>query len=454
MKGAAPYRNTMKILKPISLIILALAPILTSVASPLPGKSYLVEKYLKQLETTNTAVDSVKRIYNIFDLSDRKGQIEWGWKLYETAGRAEDLPTQMDMLRNLAVFYQKDDSMINELMKLADLIPNAEARNSTKTFIFNQRLNRRARTPDGDMQAQLLDSIRKGHDLNGHDVYDRLSLLYQIIQYLGVYADGVLFNECLDRYAQIVDGLPSSDYSLKNQFYTTAAMVHSRINGNPAKAIRYDRQLLQIIDQLQQMYAKKQRKFRNYNSNKYICYRRMLSNYKALEHEEIEAIFDSINHLYEIDPDVKVAMDNYPEPAAYYYTATKDYKNAIPAIQRSLSDNNLSNYQRQKYYAMLMEASHAVDDDDIYINAMEGYIYNSHKIDSLRWMTMHRESLLRDSFMSTPLLFDDYKMESNGVSVKESDNLHALMWVSSVLALLLIVYAVLYFRLRVKISRH
>lgn len=444
----------MNLLKHLIIIILAIVPFLTSVAAPLPGKSYLVEKYLNQLKTTNTAVDSIKRMYNIFDLSDRNGQIEWGWKLYETAGRAEDLPTQMDMLRNLAVFHQKDDSIINKLMSLADQIPNVEARNSTKTFILNQRLNRRSRTPDEYTQSELLDSIRSSHNLEGNDVYDRLSLLYQIIQYLGVNADGVLFNECIDKYAQIIDELPSSDYSLKNQFFTTAAMVYSRTNGNPAKAVRYDRQLLKIIEQLQQMYAKKQRKFRNYNSNKYICYRRMLSNYKALDKDEIEAIYDSINFLYDQDTDVKLSMDHYPEPAAYYYTATKDYRNAIPAIQKSLSDKQLSYYQRQKYYAMLMEASRALDERDTYINAMEGYIHNTDKIDSLRRMTITRETLLRDSFMSTPLLFDETALESKAVNVKEKDVFHTLIWISALIAILLIIYSVLYFRLRLKISKH
>lgn len=440
----------MKTLKILSTILIAFITCGSIQAENKSGKAFLIEKYKKQLTATTNAVDSVRRLYSLFDLSDRQGQLQYAWQLYETAGRARDLPAQMDMLKNLAVFYQSNDSVIDHLMNLADKITNEEAKSATKTFIFNQRLNRKRRMPsDKYIQTILLDSITKSHDLKGQDIYDRISLLYQIIQYLGVDADGVLFNECLNRYAELIEALPASDYALKNQFYTTAAMIHSRLNGNPAKAIRYDRQLLQIIEQLQQMYKRKNRKFRNYDTNKFISYRRMLSNYEALSKDEIETIYDSIQALYNRDSDVKKTVDKNGQAYVFYYMATKDYEKAIPALRGFLQNNDLSPYQRQKYNSMLMEASKAINDKESYHTSMEYFIKYSREIDSLRKITMKRETLLRDSLFNTPLFYDDSITEGHMYETEGSAE-KTLLILSAVLAVLLIVYATLYLKLRMR----
>ncbi len=432
---------------------MVLATSLSAFADSKPGKQALIEKYTKQLQTTTSARDSVRILYYIFDLSDRTSQKRLAWDLYSTAEHADNLNAQLDMLRNLAALYANDDSVINVLLNLSDKIPNEDSRASTRTFILNQQISRKSRNPnDTKLQSMLLDSITKSHNLEGKDIYDRLSLLYQIIQYLGVDADGVLFKECLDTYAELIEDLPVSDYPLKNQFYTSAALIHSRLNGNPAKAIEYDRKLLEIIDQLQQMYIKKKRKFRNYDTNKFISYRRMLGNYKALTPDEIETLHDSILALYDRNPDVRSTMDREGQAHAFYYMATKDYNRAIPAITGLIKNPDLSAYQRQKYYGMLIEASKAVGDKKTYIEAMEEFIKYSDDIDSLRRLTMKREIMLRDSIITRPLLYRDKKANGHITNREHKKYEQTLMVVASALAILLIIYVVLYIRLRRKVS--
>ncbi|MDE6638001.1 MAG: hypothetical protein K2K32_07185 [Muribaculaceae bacterium] len=432
------------------IIMLALA--LPAFANNKPAKQLLLQKYKEELSTATTARDSLRVLYYLFDLSDRQGQKEYAWDIYNTACRAEDINAQLDMLRNLGTFYAKNDSIVELLLKLSEKIPNAEAKAATKTYILNQQINAKSNKPDDTkLQMMLLDSITKSHNLEGTDIYDRISILYQIIQYLGVDADGVLFKQCLDAYAKMIDELPASDYPLKNQFYTTAAMIHSRINGNPQKAVEYDKKLLEIIDHLQQMYVKKKRNFRNYDTNKFISYRRMMSNYSALSDEEIETIHDSIQALYERNSDVRRTMDHNGQAFAFYYMASKDYKNAIPALLAILKQQNISAYMRQKYYGMIMEASKAIGDKDNYIMAMEQFIDQSKVIDSLRKITMRREIMLRDSIIPKPLLYLD-TVKTNKKDSRTSRPQTTWMVISSVLALLLIIYAILYLRLRVKKS--
>ena len=418
------------------------------------SKKQLIETYKKELATATSARDSVRILYSLFDLSDRKGQIKYAWELYYTAERAENINAQLDMLRNLGTFYANNDSIVNRLIEYTERVNNATARAATKTFILNQHINRKGRHPkDSQLQLMLLDSITKSHNYNGGDIYDKISLLYQIIQYLGVDADGVLFKECLDRYGELLEQLPTSDYPLKNQFYTTAAMIHSRINGNPSKAIQYDRNLIEIIEQLQQMYIKKNRKFRNYDTNKFISYRRMLSNYSALTDEEIEEIHDSIQALYNRDADVRQTMDTHGQAYAFYYMATINYKDAIPAIKGLLKNPDLSAYHNQKYISMLIEASKALGDKETYLESLENFIVFSKEIDSLRRITMKREIMLRDSILSTPLLFRESGSTNKNDSYSNLKNTEkTLIILASVLAILLIIYVILYFRLRIKAS--
>lgn len=435
----------------IIVFLFALTHTLSSFADVKPGKQTLIDKYTKQLKTTTSARDSLRILYYIFDLSDRRGQSKYAWDIYYTAGRAENLTAQLDMIRNLANFYAKNDSVINILLRMTDEVSNDEARAATRTYILNQQINRKSRNPnDTDLQTMLLDSITKSHNLEGKDIYDKLSLLYQIIQYLGVDADGVLFKESLDAYANLIEDLPASDYPLKNQFYTTAAMVHSRMNGNPEKAIEYDKKLLEIIEQLQQMYAKKNRKFRNYDTNKFISYRRMMGNYKALAREEIEIIHDSIRVLYDRNSDVQKTMDKEGQAFAFYYMATKDYEKAIPALSGLLKNPEMSAYQKQKYNSMLIEAANAVNDKKTYVEAMEQFIQYSNEIDSLRRITMKREIMLRDSIINKPLLYKDDSPVNHITNTEHKKFEQTLMIVASALAILLIIYIVLYVRLRHK----
>ena len=444
----------MKRLQAIITAIMLLTMVIPVTANNKVGKNILTEKYSKQLATATSARDSVRILYYLFDLSDRKRQIKYAWEIYHTAERAENMNAQLDMLRNLGTFYANNDSVVEHLLKLTDKIQNSEAKAATKTYILNQHLNRKSRHPeDTELQTLLLDSIRKSHDYEGHDIYDKISILYQIIQYLGVDADGVLFKECLDNYAQLMEDLPASDYPLKNQFYTTAAMIHSRMNGNPAKAVQFDRKLLEIIEQLQQMYIKKNRKFRNYDTNKFISYRRMMSNYPALTAEEVEEIHDSLQMLYNRDPDVKRTMDQEGQAFAFYYMATKDYEKAIPALKGILKNPDMSAYQKQKYNSMLIDASKESGDRQTYISAMEDYILFSKQIDSLRKITMKREIMLRDSIIPTPLLYQEpTQIQKKHLNDKRKTE-KTFIVLSSVLALLLIVYMVLYFRLRQRKSK-
>lgn len=416
------------------------------------SKEELIGKYQNRLKyTTTNARDSLKVLYYLFDLSERSARNVYAWQIYETAGRANDVNAQMDMLRNLAVLNYENDSIIARLQAMADKISNESARAATKTFIFNQHVNHRTRFPDDPkLSSVLLDSILNSHDLQTNDIYDQIALLFQIVQYIGVEAEGSLVVECLDRYAQLIDELPQSDFPLKNQFYTTSAIFHSRPNGNQKLALKYDRKLLEIMDQLKQMYAKQDRRYRNYDDSKFACYRRMLSNFKVLRPEEVEEIHDSILSLAERNSDVKRALDSDNQVHAYYSFSKGEYRESIPHIKKALESKRLSVYQRLKLYDMLRRAAESAGEHNDYVTAMEHIIKNEYVIDSLRKEVVQREIMLRNTFAGTPVLTNASK-DTVPHTKDHSDN--TLIAVSTLLALLLMVYMTLYVRLKRKKRR-
>lgn len=434
----------------VLLAIILLANIFPVTATSGVAKEMLIERYERQLKNLTTARDSVRVMYYLFDLSDRREQKEIAWKIYETAGRSGDINAQMDMLRNLAVFNQRNDSIITLLQSLANHIPNEEARSATKTFIFNQHVSYKSRVPDDTlMSTVLLDSIVNSHNLQGDDVYDRIALLFQIIQYIGVESEGSLFVECLDKYAELIDRLPESDYPLKNQFYTASAIFHSRVNGDQRRAIIYDKKLLEIMDMLQTMYHKQNRKYRNYDTNKFTSYRRIMSNFKVLSDKELEETYDSLLMLYDRNSDVKSTIDRNGLIHGYYHFAKGEYDEAIPYIKQGLQNASLSVYQRIKLNKMLIDASKALGDNPTYIKAMEDYIADTWVIDSMRNVTTQREIMLRNSIANSHLL-QSADVNISMRSTKGRDL--AFIIVSSILAAVLILYMCLYIKLKRKHS--
>ncbi|MDE6021884.1 MAG: hypothetical protein K2G13_00115, partial [Muribaculaceae bacterium] len=100
------------------------------------------------------------------------------------------------------------------------------------------------------------------------------------------------------------------------------------------------------------------------------------------------------------------SFDKYGFVGSYYYMATGDYANALPALKKTLLNDDLSIYQRRKCYYMLSQAAEALGDKDTKFHAMEHYITLSRMIDSLRKVSIDREIMIRDIVEKSPALSD------------------------------------------------
>lgn len=434
----------------IYLLILILAGSMPALFSQsVEEKEALIKSFYEKLESETTARDSLRTLYDIFDLSGKSGQIKAAWQIYETAGNAEDVNMQMDMIRNLSVLHMSNDSIIDVLLNMCEKIPNQDARDATRLFVRNQQISRKMQNSNStNVQENILKKLNAHQKLESDNVYDQIEFLFDASQFLSGDTEGSLFREIFDKYGELIEGLPAADHPLKSQYYTTSAIIHTR-NGDYEEAVEADREVMKIIDQLQQFYKKKKRNYRNYDRNKFVCYRRMLSNYPALSDQEIRDIRDSINALYYTSQDVRHDMDTHSNTLATYYMAIKEYEKAIPLIKESLKKDNLADYQRTAMFRMLREAAKKTGDKRSLLMALEYYDEYLESKDSLRALAEAREDMIRERIDSTENIFGPkMKKIAVGDTVATDSGKTALMIVSGILAVLLIVYMVLYTRIK------
>lgn len=434
----------------LSLLFMALAFCIPIVcAQTVEEKDEIKKSLYERLEKETTARDSIRTLYDIFDLSSKRTQPDLAWQLYYTGGNAGDVNVQIDMLRNLAVLHMKNDSIIRVILDLCEKIPNQDARDATRLFVVNQIISSKMTySKPTEVQNMILSRMNAHKKLESDNIYDQIEFLYDASQFLSGDTEGSLFREIFDKYGELINKLPASDHPLKSQFYTTAAIIHTR-NADYQAAVDADREILKIIEQLQQYYKKKKRQYRNYDRNKFVCYRRMLSNYPALSEQEVRDIHDSINALYATSKDVRREMDNHFMTHATYYMAIKEYDKAIPLIKKALVKDNLADYQRTSMFRMLREAAKKTDDKASLLLALEYYDEFLESKDSLRALAIEREDMIRARIDSTANIFGP-KMAKIAVDERpaaDSGN-KALMTISAILAVILIIYMVLYARLK------
>ncbi|MDE7444031.1 MAG: hypothetical protein K2M65_07725, partial [Muribaculaceae bacterium] len=120
-------------------------------------------------------------------------------------------------------------------------------------------------------------------------------------------------------------------------------------------------------------YAAKKRNFRNYSNARFICYRRMLSNYPAMTKEQVEEYYKKIKDLVAQNEDIKREFDAKQRSTMYYFLANKRYREALPLIKKQFAYK----YSRHNHGQMLRAmctAAEACADSATLINAMSEYI--------------------------------------------------------------------------------
>lgn len=318
----------------------------------------------QELSTAKTSADSIPILYNLFDISPQQAKPAIGEQLYLTANNAHENEAVLDILRNLANLYLKNDSLQTILINRVELLPETRQQAATKTFLVLSRAATRASlSSEEDRQAYLLKILDQYQSVNDNrTLIQSIEQLFRVCIYLGASTQGTLLGGYMDRLGELIDQLPPGYEPLRNMYYVQADIIYGNIN-EPAKALKASNRLLDIIKGLEKDYHKKGRIYRNYDRYYYLIYRRILSNYSSLSPEDVDNYYSKIKELAEKNSDLAADIADNERVEVYYLMSKGRYAEAIEILKRQIDNPRQVQHQRRMLEEMVKAASEEGDKD-------------------------------------------------------------------------------------------
>lgn len=396
---------TCLIMRKIFLLLATLA--MLAVTIPAQAGTEVKQNEIKKLRQTlagvSTPQDSLKILYNIFDLSTRKDQPGVGREIYDVAERTNDVTTQLDILRLISACYS-DSAAFQKIADKARTLPASKDRDETILFLKMKRLSYDTHYLKEDKrQKQIVQIIAEGDPKNAakkknkkkgitdySETHKHLFKLYTLVEYLRNDASGDLLKEYLDQLYEMADNEEIGLYAIRNIIYSEAANIFSDA-GDYEKAVEADRKLLKLVERLEKYYAGKGRLYRNYDINRYTIYRRMIRNFPALTQDEIDDLHQKSLALAQSSTEVKGDMESFPRYYAYYYMAKGDYNAAIPYLKELLTKDKLAAQVRKQVLELLVQAAEKTGDTQTKLEALSEYNSILEELNKLQAASKYKE---------------------------------------------------------------
>ncbi len=359
----------------ITLFLLFITVSLTALALDIdnPVDRYkLRNQKLAELADAKTADDSIRLLYDAFDLASRRANAKIGWQLLETARRANNNYVVNDALRLIANRYLENDSIQHVVMQMAVQLPDNELKRETITFIKMLSTWSNARKmSEKDRQIKLQQMLSAFSNNQPRNLYDEIYLLHSVCVYLSQSVRNDLLVNYLDKLISKSDELPESASSLKSLCYNMAS-IHYIDGGDYNGALAFSKKLIAVIDTLESRYAAQGRKYRNLNDSRFTRYATMMFSYPGMTDKEVDEIYEKAKYYAVRDSDALETFTRYESPTINYLMAKKRYREVIPIIKRQY-DNPFNIKRRKMYTQYLIEAASGVNDDETLIFALKEY---------------------------------------------------------------------------------
>lgn len=294
------------------------------------------------LRRSSVPRERLRLIYDLYDLSGYDDKDPYAERLYMAAVAARDTAAIFDALRQRANKISLSDSVLNLLMKTAEMMPASPDQKETVTFIRIKLAEKAARSLNDTLRAEKLHELVMSFNNDKMvDIYRRVEMLGTLCTFLMRGRGGKLLFDYLDEMENIIRRLPPEQYALRSYFYIAAANAAAGAM-RPHEAVRYERGLQKMIRFLEEKYRKEGRRFRNYDTNWYGSVRRMLACYEALTPAEIEELNAISTKLIATNKTVADDAAKNRTNEGFYALATGNYPLAVECLSRSAE--NLKGY--------------------------------------------------------------------------------------------------------------
>lgn len=336
----------------------------------------IVDSLREELAKVNTPSDSIPLLYDLYDLSTYAERLNNAMALKTTAERAANDRVILDMYQHICniAATTHNEALIDDLLQEIKTMPESEDKQIAITFMRTCKASAHKFTTEEDRTERirtLVDQINN-EDPEKENLYDRIARMFEVTTYIGDMTQGEMLTEMLDNLEREISKLPFEKSSyLRNKFYTQQAMAYAR-QEDFEKSLLAERKLMSIMDRLQADYQHQGRKFRNYQIQRYVGYRRMMKGYRAMSEAETEAIYDRVQELATINPDIASDLERRPVVEMAMRLKKKDYEGAIPLIKRlaAQSDNI---YDKRYYLRRLKRAAEITGNNELLLEAAVEY---------------------------------------------------------------------------------
>ena len=413
-------------------------------------KQAISDTLARQLSQTKAATHRLQILYDLFDLAPHDSVTVTGERVLEAALEVKDYASAMDMYRRLGSFNIGRDTLriesyINGLTKL----PKSPERDATECFLYLSLMTAKAHYLDEDMRYnQLMHLLQRFRDTRTQNqpIYDRVVMMFTLCNYLDAAVPGEILTSYLNELAGLIKQMPYKLNGLENMFYLHSAMVYTS-NDQPARAVAADRELLQVINRLDNERIQQGRIYRNYDRFRYSVYRRMLSNYDALSDEEVEKIYRRVLELQKTNEAVADDMAHNPRVEAYYNMAKENYATALPLLMECL-DKERQQHNRRQLLRLAVKAATETGDTQTLNNVAREYSVILEK--TLKERTFQRGKELRALYEVAEITDPD----SNQASLAErTENRNTTLTIILWIALAIIIAIVVAFSVHILRSR-
>ena len=413
-------------------------------------KQAISDTLARQLSQTKAATHRLQILYDLFDLAPHDSVTVTGERVLEAALEVKDYASAMDMYRRLGSFNIGRDTLriesyINGLTKL----PKSPERDATECFLYLSLMTAKAHYLDEDMRYnQLMHLLQRFRDTRTQNqpIYDRVVMMFTLCNYLDAAVPGEILTSYLNELEGLIKQMPYKLNGLENMFYLHSAMVYTS-NDQPARAVAADRELLQVINRLDNERIQQGRIYRNYDRFRYSVYRRMLSNYDALSDEEVEKIYRRVLELQKTNEAVADDMAHNPRVEAYYNMAKENYATALPLLMECL-DKERQQHNRRQLLRLAVKAATETGDTQTLNNVAREYSVILEK--TLKERTFQRGKELRALYEVAEITDPD----SNQASLAErTENRNTTLTIILWIALAIIIASVVAFSVHILRSR-
>lgn len=397
-----------------------------------------ITKLRTNLKESKTPQDSIKYLYDLFDVLPRKERIEIGRKIYEISTRIQDTPTRLEILRQLSTNFEEDAPLALIQMEL-NKIPSSSSRDEHLLFIKMRRIHYKVKNlSESERQKEIVNLIHKYDGQRSNDRFQKILDLYTLVAYLHNDAPGDMLKSYLDQLIKEVDSANIDFFAIKNLVYSEAANIYSD-SEEPDKAIEINAKLLKVIENFEKAYAAKGRIYRNFDRSRYLVDRRMLRNYKVLKPGEAQKYFDDAMQRIADNPDVRAEDEKSPRIRAYYYMATGDYNSAVNILKELINQNN-SLPVHKRLLEMLIESSQKTGDNTTLINALTKYVAILTDLNELRASEKSKELHIRYDLDDLKKRNKDLQTENRENEIASERSIMTLLCVAFILILIALIF--------------